>query len=69
MRNNDVNFTFRRSFGLREETKWESLTNILDGITMNQQDDSTMWVQEKSKKYSTSLYTMYLLFWELRIDG
>jgi hypothetical protein len=54
LRNNNIKLTFRRNFGPREETEWESLTNILDGITLNQKEDSAMWVLEKSKEYSTS---------------
>jgi hypothetical protein len=54
LRNGDLNLTFRRSFGDREEREWNDLTIMLEAVTLSQESDTVIWILEKNKEFSTS---------------
>ncbi|RCV24309.1 hypothetical protein SETIT_5G074300v2 [Setaria italica] len=69
LQHGDINLTFRRNFGIREEIEWENLTNLIGNITLSETSDTVRWALEKSGDFSTpSLYTE-LTSQASRIDG
>jgi hypothetical protein len=54
LRNGTINLTFRRNFGETEQTEWETLRSVLEGVTLSSDKDTVRWVLEKSGQFTTS---------------
>jgi hypothetical protein len=57
LKNNDINLTFRRSFGEEEQEAWLLLISQIRDIQLNTEPDKVKWALEKSGNFTTaSLY-------------
>jgi hypothetical protein len=46
--------TFRRSLNQAEVEEWQSLGDVLDGVSLNNDEDVDVWQPESKKNFSTS---------------
>jgi hypothetical protein len=63
LRNGSINLTFRRNFGEVEQTEWEILRSVLEGVSLFFfEKDTIRWIFEKSGHFTTSSLYKELTF-------
>lgn len=64
-----VNLSCRRRFGVTEELEWETLTQLVEGVVLNEDVGTVSWVFEKFGEFTTMSLYRELLFQEWLIGG
>jgi hypothetical protein len=59
-----VNLSCRRRFGVTEELEWETLTQLVEGVVLNEDVGTVSWVFEKFGEFTTMSLYRELLFQE-----
>ncbi|TVU42887.1 hypothetical protein EJB05_09311, partial [Eragrostis curvula] len=62
LQGNNVNLSFRRSFGTVEEAEWTEMSYKLDLVTLGEDNDSVKWAFEKKGNFSTASLYRFLTF-------
>ncbi|KAG0529542.1 hypothetical protein BDA96_05G107500, partial [Sorghum bicolor] len=62
LQNNEVNLTFRRSFGIAEIEEWENMLSQVNEIKLQDEPDTVTWALEKNGKFTTASLYKALIF-------
>jgi len=62
LQNNEVNLTFRRSFGIARIEEWQNMLSQVNEIRLQDEPDTVTWALEKNGKFTTTSLYKALIF-------